>query len=218
MDGSLLKFGLTAFTTLFVVVDPLGLVPIFVGLVSGRSPEERRAIIGRAIGVSFGISMFFLIAGHAALAYLGVTVHAFAISGGILLFAIAMPMLFGQRPAMQSPERRESPPENEDISIFPLAIPLLAGPGTITTILLLTAQARGDAGKIATVACAVAVVFLVARFVLEIANDRLLKRFGAGGMHIATRVLGILLAALAVQFVLNGITEYARVLEAAAIR
>ena len=150
MDGSLLKFGLTAFTTLFVVVDPLGLVPIFVGLVSGRSPEERRVIISRAIGVSFGVSMFFLIAGHAALAYLGVTVHAFAISGGILLFAIAMPMLFGQRPAMQSPERRESPPENEDISIFPLAIPLLA--------------------------------------------------------------------ALAVQFVLNGITEYARLLQAAALR
>ena len=217
MDQTLLQFGLTAFLTFLVVVDPFGVLPIFVGLTKGRSREERSAIISRAIAISFGVAMFFLIAGHSALAYLGVTVHAFAISGGILLFATAMPMLFGQRPAMQSPEEDEMARVDEDISIFPLAIPLLAGPGAITTILLLTAQARGEFAKLAMVVVAVALVFVLSKIVLEYASELLVKRLGAGGVHVATRVLGILLAALAVQFVLNGVTDYVRVAQQATL-
>ena len=145
MDDSLLKFALTAFTTLLVVVDPFGVLPIFISLAKGRPEPERAGIVNRAVVLGFAISLFFLIAGNGALSYLGITVHAFSISGGILLFATAMPMLFGQRPALQSSEDGESGPE--DIAIFPLAIPLLAGPGTITTILLLAAQAHGNAAS-----------------------------------------------------------------------
>jgi multiple antibiotic resistance protein len=209
-DDSLLRFGLTAFTTLLVVVDPFGVLPIFLALAKDRPQPERARIVARAVALGFAISLFFLVAGHSALSYLGVTVHAFSISGGILLFATALPMLFGQRPALQSNEDGESGPA--DIAIFPLAIPLLAGPGTITSILLLTAQARGSIARLAAVALALVLVFLLTHLVLGLASERLVRRIGAGGVHIATRVLGILLAALAVQFVLNGIGDYVRVL------
>ena len=116
MDDALLKFGLTAFATLLVVVDPFGVLPIFISLAKNRSPRERSGIATRAVLLGFTISLFFLVAGHSALAFLGVSVHAFSISGGILLFVTAVPMLFGQRPALQSAETNESGPE--DIAIF----------------------------------------------------------------------------------------------------
>ena len=163
--------------------------------------------------LGFLISLFFLVAGHSALALLGVSVHAFSISGGILLFATAVPMLFGQRPALQSAEKNESGPE--DIAIFPLAIPLLAGPGTITSILLLTAQARGSLAMLAVIVAALGLVFLITRFVIGYGAEGLMRLLRPGSLHVVTRVLGILLAALAVQYVLNGISEFVRLLEPA---
>ena len=150
MDQDFFRFGLAAFVTILVVVDPPGVVPIFVALTKGEEPRRRRAILIRAVLIAFGVALFFLIAGRAVLSYLGVTVHAFSISGGILLFVAAMPMLFGQRGGLQAPEgkergaravegdRRAQPTaetatvENDasapttasnDISVFPLAMP-----------------------------------------------------------------------------------------------
>lgn len=159
------------------------------------------------------------------LSYLGVTVHAFSISGGILLFVAAMPMLFGQRGGLQAPEGKERGARamagkarggdrataGNDISVFPLAMPLLSGPGTIATILLLTSQAGGDLKKLAAIGIAIAVVFLVS-FVSLYLGARLIGLVGEGGVHIATRVMGIVLAALAVQYVLNGVTGYYQLL------
>jgi multiple antibiotic resistance protein len=212
MDDATLKFGLTAFATLLVVVDPFGVLPIFISLARNRPARDRSRLATRAVALGFMISLFFLVAGHSALAFLEVSVHAFSISGGILLFVTALPMLFGQRPALQSAEKDESGPE--DIAIFPLAIPLLAGPGTITSILLLTAQAGGRLTLLALIAAALGLVFLITRFVIGFGAERLMRLLGAGGLHVVTRVLGILLAALAVQFVLNGIGEFVRLLEA----
>lgn len=206
MDLSVLRFGLAAFVTLLVVVDPPGVVPIFVALTKDEQPNRRQAILRRAILIAFGVAIFFLVAGRAVLSYLGVTVHAFAISGGILLFATAMPMLFGQRGGLQSPERGEHRAVGEDISVFPLAIPMLSGPGVIATILLLTSQAS-DLSRLGSVAVALALVFLVTFVALSL-GGRLIARLGEGGVHIATRVMGIVLAALAVQYVLNGISGY----------
>ncbi|HEY8517296.1 MAG TPA: MarC family protein [Candidatus Binatia bacterium] len=211
-----LQFALVAFTTLLVVVDPLGVLPIFLALTVDRSEAERRTVLRRAVGIGFAVSLFFLVAGHRALAYLGVTVHAFAIAGGILLFATAMPMLFGHRPATQraEPEERPDDPSGEpDIAIFPLAIPLLAGPGAITTVLLLTARSGGEPLKLAIVTAALAAVFGLTWLLLGAAGPWVLRRIGTTGIHVATRVLGILLAALAVQFVLNGATDYVRSLQ-----
>jgi multiple antibiotic resistance protein len=221
MDQDFLRFGLAAFVTILVVVDPPGVVPIYVALTKDEQPGRRRTILIRAVLIAFGVALFFLVAGRAVLSYLGVTVHAFSISGGILLFVAAMPMLFGQRGGLQAPEGKERgaraaagkerggdrATSGNDISVFPLAMPLLSGPGTIATILLLTSQAGGDLRKLAAIGIAIAVVFLVS-FVALYLGARLIGLVGEGGVHIATRVMGIVLAALAVQYVLNGVTGY----------
>jgi len=238
MDQDFFRFGLAAFVTILVVVDPPGVVPIFVALTKDEEPRRRRAILIRAVLIAFGVALFFLVAGRAVLSYLGVTVHAFSISGGILLFVAAMPMLFGQRGGLQAPEGKERGARavdgdrrartsaettaqallengpagaSNDISVFPLAMPLLSGPGTIATILLLTSQAGGDLQRLAAIGVAIAVVFLVS-FVVLYLGARLIRLVGEGGVHIATRVMGIVLAALAVQYVLNGVAGYYKLL------
>jgi multiple antibiotic resistance protein len=226
MDQDFFRFGLAAFVTILVVVDPPGVVPIYVALTRDETSRRRRAILTRAVLIAFGVALFFLVAGRAVLSYLGVTVHAFSISGGILLFVAAMPMLFGQRGGLQAPEGQErgaramagrdraapkEPGTGHDISVFPLAMPLLSGPGTIATILLLTSQAGDDIRKLAAIGIAIAVVFLVS-FVALYLGARLIRLVGEGGVHIATRVMGIVLAALAVQYVLNGVTGYYQLL------
>jgi multiple antibiotic resistance protein len=211
MDQDFFRFALAAFVTLLVVVDPPGVVPIYVALTKDEQASRRRSILTRAVLIAFGVALFFLIAGRAVLSYLGVTVHAFSISGGILLFVAAMPMLFGHRGGLQAPEPRERGSMGHDISDFPLAMPLLSGPGTIATILLLTSQAGGDLKKLAAIGVAIAIVFLVS-FVSLYLGARLIRLVGEGGVHIATRVMGIVLAALAVQYVLNGVTGYYQLL------
>ena len=227
MDPDLLRFALAAFVTILVVVDPPGVVPIYVALTKDEEPRSRRAILIRAVLIAFGVALFFLIAGRAVLSYLGVTVHAFSISGGILLFVAAMPMLFGQRGGLQAPEGKErgagaveedsqtvehaTRAAANDISVFPLAMPLLSGPGTIATILLLTSQTGGDLMKLTAIGIAIATVFLVS-FLVLLLGARLIGLVGEGGVHIATRVMGIVLAALAVQYVLNGVTGYYQLL------
>jgi multiple antibiotic resistance protein len=207
MEESLLHFGLRAFATLFVVVDPLGVAPMFVALTSELRDAERSRTLSRALVIAFGVTIFFLVGGGFLLSYLGVTVHAFAISGGILLFLASLPMLFGQRTGLQAPERHELDKAGEDIAVFPLAIPLLSGPGTITTVLLLTNQIRGDPFRMGIFAAVIAIVYLIAWSVLY-GGERVMARLGAGKVHIITRVLGIVLAALAVQYILSGIAGY----------
>lgn len=207
MDDGFVQFGLKAFATLFVVVDPVGVAPIFVSLTQSMGAAERRKNLARALLIAFGVTLFFLVGGHALLSYLGVTVFAFSISGGILLFVASLPMLFGHRPALQSPERDEQGSIGEDIAIFPLAIPLLSGPGTITTILLLANQADANLRMIATLALVSAAVYLLSWCILSI-SEPLIAYLGEGKVRIVTRVLGIVLAALAVQYVLNGIGGY----------
>jgi multiple antibiotic resistance protein len=204
--SDVVHFALVSFTTLLIVVDPLGVLPILLGLTAHEDAATRRAIVARATLVALAVALVFLVAGPRLLAYLGVTIHAVAISGGILLFATAVPMLFGNRPGTQRSEHSESDP-SDDVAIFPLAIPLLAGPGTITTILLLTARSGGDPAHLTAIGVALVAVFVVTWIVLR-AGSRLLDLIGDRGVHVATRVLGILLAALAVQYVLNGVGHY----------
>ncbi|HEX9446209.1 MAG TPA: MarC family protein [Candidatus Binatia bacterium] len=207
MDDGLLQFALRAFATLIVVVDPLGVTPMFVALTGDMDRARQKKTLSRALLIAFSVTLFFLLGGGFLLSYLGVTVPAFAISGGILLFLAALPMLFGQRTGLQAPERHEQGAVGEDIAIFPLAIPLLSGPGTITTVLLLTNQIRGDLARIAVFAAVIAAVYLLAWWILY-AGERVMARLGEGKVHIITRVLGIVLAALAVQYILGGVTDY----------
>jgi multiple antibiotic resistance protein len=202
----LLQFGLTAFVMLIVVVNPLAVAPVFVGVTAHLGVAERRAILRRALIVAFGTATGFALVGRLLLSYLGVSIHAFAISGGILLFTLAFPMLYGQRPAVRSGDPAGEGP-HEDVAIFPLAIPQLAGPGTIATVLLLSSQTAGDPARTVVLLAVIVVVYLVAWPTL-LAADRLLARLGTGGTSVMGRILGLVLAALAVQYVLNGIAGF----------
>jgi multiple antibiotic resistance protein len=206
-----LQFALTAFVTLLVVVDPVGVAPIYVACTRELEPHARHGTLLRAIVVALAVTLFFLLGGRLLLTYLGVSVHAFAISGGILLFATAVPMLFGHRPLLQGPERGDYGKVGEDVAVFPLAIPLLSGPGAIATTLLLTSQADGDYVRLSLLAAVIVLVFAIAWALLRTA-DALMARLGEGRIHILTRVLGIVLAALAVQYVLDGAAGYYRAL------
>ncbi len=199
-----LVFAVKALVTLLVVVDPLAAVPASVAI-TGRLPrDERRAIVDRAPVVAAGVTLFFLFAGRHLLNAIGVGVDAFAISGGVLLFATAVPMLLGNRPGLQAPQRDEHGTSGEDPAIFPLAIPLLSGPGAIATILLLTDRADGDPVRVALLAVATGLVYGIAWLALR-AGDTLVTTIGEGKLHIVTRVLGIVLAALAAQYVVDGL-------------
>src|SRR5918997_817754 len=140
MDQNLLQFTVTAFVMLIVVINPVAVAPIFVAVTNGMGVTERRSVLKRALLIAFGVALFFLLAGRMMLSYLGVTMHAFAVSGGVLLFLLALPMLFGQRSSLQSPEGGEHSSAGEDVAIFPIAIPMLAGPGTLATVLVLATQ------------------------------------------------------------------------------
>ncbi len=209
MSQDLIQFALTAFVTLVVVVDPIGVVPIFVAMTRGMELPERRAVVMQSVTIAFGVALFFMLAGRVLLSYLGVSVDAFGISGGILLFITALPMLFGERPGLQAPEPGEHSTVGESIAVFPLGIPLLTGPGAIATILLLTNRAGTEPPYLILLALAIALVYLIALLIMRM-GEGLLLRLGEGKVHIISRVLGILLAAVAVQFVLNGITGYYR--------
>lgn len=199
---------ITAFTTLFVVIDPIGLAPIFLALTQGMAPERRRAIGRRACMVGVAILFAFSLAGEAILNFVGISMPAFRVAGGVLLFLTALDMLFERRN-----ERRESKVEDaevdhhaDDPSVFPLAIPLIAGPGAIATVILLTGQAEDWTGYVAVMAITLAVVGLTATmFRVAPAVERLM---GKTGILVATRLLGMLLAALAVQFILDGLRNF----------
>ena len=206
-DQGLLQFTLTAFVMLIVVINPVAVAPIFVSVTSGMTAAERRAVLNRSLGIAFGVALFFLLAGRALLSYLGVTMHAFAVSGGVLLFLLALPMLFGQRSSLQSPKSGERPADGEDVAIFPMALPMLAGPGTLATVLVLATQAGGDLLRLAVLTATLAAIYLISWPVLA-ASDRVIARLGESKVGIITRVLGIVLAALAVQYVFDGISGY----------
>jgi multiple antibiotic resistance protein len=203
-----LNEAITAFVTLFVVIDPIGLGPLFVVLTQGATPAERRRIGITAVSVAAGILTVFGLAGDSVLSFLGISLAAFRISGGLLLFLIALDMVFERRTARreQKAAEEERAPAN-DPAVFPLATPLLAGPGSIATIILLVGTHQGDlAGQamIFGVLYALLVLALIGLF-LGGMIERMLRRTG---VLMVTRLLGMLLAALSVQFVLDGLTDY----------
>jgi multiple antibiotic resistance protein len=207
MDQNLSQFIITAFVMLIVVVNPVAVAPVFVSLTSGMRLTERRRILNRSLVIAFSVTLFFLFAGRSLLSYLGVTTHAFAVSGGMLLFLLALPTLFGERSSIQSPEKGDSSNSGEDVAVFPMALPLLAGPGTLATVLVLATQAGSDMLRIGLLAIVLGITYLISWPIL-FASDRLITLLGESKVSILTRVLGIILAALAVQYVFNGITGY----------
>lgn len=197
------EFAIKALLTLFVVIDPAGLVPMFVSLAGARPADAQSAIARRAVLIAGGVLLSFSIVGGPLLAYLGISLGALQVAGGILLFRIAIDMVFAQLQRETAAEEAEAR-SKEDISVFPLAIPLIAGPGALASMLILTSEARGEPAAFGVILLAAVVVLLVAFLFLR-ASRRLTAVLGQTGINVVTRVLGLLLAALAVQYVADGL-------------
>ncbi|WP_425100047.1 MarC family protein [Tropicibacter sp. S64] len=201
MDSAFL---ITAFVTLFVVIDPIGLTPLFIALTSGADSAHRRAVALRACIIAFILLTLFSFLGEGLLGFIGISMPAFRIAGGILLFLTALDMLFERRT-----KRREDQTETEDFpdpSVFPIAIPLLAGPGAIATIILLTGQSDDLLGKVSVLAVMASVLAIA--LVLFLSAGVIERALGKTGITVVTRLLGMLLAALSVQFVLDGLRAF----------
>ncbi|WP_128516713.1 MarC family protein [Tabrizicola thermarum] len=194
-------FLITAFATLFVVIDPPGLVPLFIALTRGMGPERRRAMARRACIIAACLLLLFGLAGEAILTFIGISMPAFRIAGGILLFLTALDMLFERR--TQRREGQLAEPDH-DPSVFPLATPLIAGPGAIASVILLVGQAGpGWAGTLWVLGLMVVMIAVTYAFLL--ASPPLERMLGRTGTIVITRLLGMLLAALSVQFVIDGV-------------
>lgn len=198
----------SAFVTFFVVIDPPGCAPIFASLTEGTSAAHQRRMAYRSVMVATGVLLFFALLGEPLLKALGISLDAFRIAGGIMLFLIAIDMVFEKRT-----ERRESRAqavaqgapslEAEDISVFPMAIPMIAGPGSIASAMLLTARSDGWVETFMVLGALLLVLLMTLGALL--AAGPIMKKLGRNLEAMITRLLGVILAALAAQFVVDGI-------------
>jgi multiple antibiotic resistance protein len=201
----MLELYISSLITFFVVIDPPGCAPIYAGLSSGATPAHRRSMAIRAVVVAALILFAFAAFGETLLNALGISLASFRIAGGIMLFLIALEMVFEKRT-----ERREdraakiaATPEVEDVSIFPMAMPMIAGPGSIASVMLMMSRNHG-LGNVAVVLAALATILLLTLAAL-LAAGPIMRVLGAKIEAVITRLLGVLLAALAVQLVIEGV-------------
>ncbi|MBW4526688.1 MAG: MarC family protein [Phormidium tanganyikae FI6-MK23] len=206
----MMPFVARAFLTLLVVIDPVGLMPIFMTLTGKYTPAQQDRIAQRAVIVAGGILVVFALIGNGLLRYLGISIEAFQIAAGLLLLKIAVDMVFAQRERETAEEEQEAY-LRDDISVFPLAIPLIAGPGTLASLLILTTEVNGRSFGMVILLSVVVVVLGIAYIVFRL-SKRLASAFGQTGINVVTRVLGVLLSALAVQYVLTGVMSAAQLL------
>lgn len=201
-----MDFFLKAFLTLFLVMDPVGLVPFFLALAGHRPPARQVQIARKAVLVAGGVVTFFFFFGAWFLDHLGIRLEALRIAGGILLFRIALDMVFAHLERETEEERAEAS-LREDVSVFPLAIPLIAGPGAMASVLILAGEAeKTPEGALIVLLAAYLVLFLA---YLLLRGAVLIRRaLGRTGVNVVTRVLGVLLAALAVQYVADGVRGF----------
>ena len=204
---------LSAFVTLFVVIDPPGCAPIYAGLVKGASQRQATTMAVRASVIAALILIVFALFGEQLLGALHIELNSFRLAGGIMLFVIAMDMVFEKRTQRreeraekimaQNAQTHATTPEVEDVSVFPMAMPMIAGPGSIATIMLLMAKADSTQQTLVILGAMLSVIALT--LVALIAARPLMKLLGTNVEAVITRLLGVLLAALAVQYVIDGV-------------
>ncbi|MAU96624.1 MAG: MarC family transcriptional regulator [Fulvimarina sp.] len=195
---------LNGFVTLFVILDPFGLVPLFLALTPGASSAVRGAIALRASVITFAILALFGLTGLALLEVLGITLGAFRLAGGLFLFWIGFELVFERRAERKQKSASHAVEDSDggDVAAFPLAIPLMAGPGAISAVILLSGNLPGVVGKAALLG--VIFVAVAATFAFLAVAHRLDRYLGVTSRAVISRLLGVLLAALAVQFVADG--------------
>ena len=201
----MIELFISALITFFVVIDPPGCAPIFASLTTGATSRQRSAMALRAIVIATVILVFFALLGEQLLGALGISLDAFRIAGGIMLFLIAFEMVFEKRTQRREDRAQKiiDAPEIEDVSAFPMAMPMIAGPGTIASIMLLQARSQGIEESMVVLA-ALGVILLLTLLAL-LAAGPLMRLLGQRIEAVITRLLGVVLAALAAQFVIDGL-------------
>jgi multiple antibiotic resistance protein len=201
----MIELFMSAFVTLFVVIDPPGCAPIYAGLTANAAPAARRSMAIRACLIAAAILFGFALFGENLLAAMHIGLDAFRVAGGIMLFLIALEMVFEKRTERRNDraDKVREDPAHEDVSVFPIAMPMLAGPGAIASIMLLAGHAKGVEGTLVVLAALATV--LVLTLLALLAASPLMRVFGDKVEAVITRLLGVLLAALATQYVIDGL-------------
>jgi multiple antibiotic resistance protein len=197
-------FALRAFVALFAIVDPFANIPVFISILDRFREDDRKMMIRESVFIAFVVLVLFTLLGNYIFRFMGITLYSFKIAGGILLMIIAIEMLFGRKTRTEISDETVSE-ERDNVSVMPLAIPLLTGPGAITTGIVLYETASDAAGKLVLFACIVA-VFILSYIILR-QGDAIHKLLGKTGNKVIIRLMGLLLSAIAVQFVVSGVGE-----------
>ncbi|MEM8852253.1 MAG: MarC family protein [Pseudomonadota bacterium] len=193
---------LPEFVTLWVVIDPIGTIPVFIAVTAGLTVAKQRMVALKAALVSAGILLFFLVAGQFVLEGLGIGLNSFQIAGGIVLFLFALTMIFGE--SKPEAESQEAEVDHKSLAVFPLAVPSLASPGAMLAIVVLTDNHRfGVADQLVTAGVMLAVVFVA--FILMLLAGPIIKLIGMSGAAIVSRVMGMILAAVAVDNIIQAL-------------
>jgi len=204
VDG-LLQFALVTFTSVLFIVDPIAVVPTYLVITQGQTQVQRRGTARRACIAATILLVTFAAAGRGIFGLFGITMPAFRIAGGLILWLVAMDMLHGTRSTQEGTAEISEATIKEDVAITPLAMPMLAGPGAISTVMVLSGQARTTSQTI-VVYGSILLALVIAWATLR-AAERLVLRMGQTGIRVMTRLMGLLLAAIAVQFVITGVRE-----------
>lgn len=206
LDPVIIDVAITAFVTMFVIIDPVGLLPIFIALTKDTDVAHQRKMALKGTAIGGLILLFFALLGDKFLVLLGVGIPAFRIAGGIMLFLLALEMVFDKRTQRREDkaEKMKGEQQHEDISVFPLSVPLISGPGAIASIMLLMGEHKTELILQSTILIVLAVVLLICLTLFFLAAP-LSKIIGHTFSQILSRVLGVILGALAIQFILDGI-------------
>jgi multiple antibiotic resistance protein len=196
------QFALLAFTSVLFIVNPIAVIPTYLVITQKETAAQRAATARRACISATLILVAFAIGGTAIFRLFGITIDAFRIAGGLILWVVAMDMLHGVRRTQESEEEITEGSEKADVALTPMAMPMLAGPGAISTIMVLAGQASSMPEKLAVLASIVATM-AIAWVVLRV-GERVVRRMGQTGIRVMTRIMGLLLAAIAVQFIVTG--------------
>jgi len=199
------QFALITLTSVLFIVDPIAVIPTYLVITRGETPVQRASTARRACVAAALLLGIFGFAGRLIFQLFGITLPAFRIAGGLILWLVAMDMLRSQRSTQETPAEIIEGQEKDDVALTPLAMPMLAGPGAISTVIVLGGQAQ-TVGRVVTVYAAIALTALLCWVVLR-AADRLVARLGRTGIQIASRIMGLMLAAVAVQFVITGVKD-----------
>lgn len=202
---SFVEFVLITFTSVLFIVDPIAVIPSYLVITRTESPEQRAKTAKRACIAAALILVAFAVGGTLIFKLFGITLPAFRIAGGLILWLVAMDMLHAQRRTQESAPELMEGEIKEDTALTPLAMPMLAGPGAISTVMVLSAQARTMPQKL-VVYGSIAITAFLSWIVLRV-GERLVQRMGQTGIRVMTRIMGLLLAAIAVQFVIGGTRE-----------